>query len=395
MIGSHSKVVKAISAESYVAFIALIGFFCLFARTMGLACVFGTMMKTAHDILLNTCFFIAAVCILAGAVSSILCEFGVLSLVNKVLSPLMKPLYDLPGAASVGLVATYLSDNPAIITLASEKSFRKYFKQYQFISLTNFGTAYGMGLIVGTFMIAQGSLVGESFIWPVICGTIGAVFGSIVSTRLMQHYTKKEYGVNTEAFLPSDMGDSSDDYDHLQFRKARFGGTVQRFMEAMLDGGKTGFDTSMMIVPGVTIICTIVMMLANGPGPDSIYTGAAYEGIGIIPIIGYYANFVLKPLLGFSDPSAIAFPLTAIGAVGAAIGLVPQFLRDGRIGAHEIAVFMAIGMCWSGYISTHVAMMEALNSRKMAMKAIICHTIGGFMAGVFANILFQLVAALT
>lgn len=395
MTGPQTKVVKAISTESYVAFIALIGFFYLFARTMGLACVFGTMMKTAHDILLNTCFFISAVCILAGAVSAVLCEFGVLSLVNKLLSPLMKPLYDLPGAASLGLIATYLSDNPAIITLASEKGFRKYFKQYQLISLTNFGTAYGMGLIVGTFMIAQGSIIGESFVWPVVCGTIGAIFGSIVSTRLIQIYTKKEYGVEVEAFMPSDVVDSSDDFDHAQFRISRAGSNIQRFMEAMLDGGKIGSDTSLMIVPGVTVICTIVMMLTNGPGADGVYTGAAYEGVGIIPVIGYYANFVLKPLLGFSDPAAIAFPLTAIGAVGAAIGLVPQFLREGKIGAHEIAVFTAIGMCWSGYISTHVAMMEALNARQMSMKAITCHTIGGFTAGVFANILFQLVAALT
>lgn len=113
------------------------------------------------------------------------------------------------------------------------------------------------------------------------------------------------------------------------------------------------------------------MMLINGPGADGVYPGAPYEGIGIIPVVGYYANFILKPLLGFSDPSAIAFPLTDIGAISAAISLVPQFLRDGKIRAHEIAVFTVINMCWSGYIGANVAMMEALNSRKMAMKAML------------------------
>ena len=72
------------------------------------------------------------------------------------------------------------------------------------------------------------------------------------------------------------------------------------------------------------------------------------------------------------------------------MGTVPQLLRDGKIGANEIAVFTAMGMCWSGYLSTHVAMMEALGARKMTMKAILSHTVGGFLAGVVAHFLFVL-----
>lgn len=390
MTEPHARIVKTVSTESFLALFVLVGFFYCFARVMGMANVFGTMMYTAHDILLNTCFFIAAVCILAGAVSALLCEFGVLGLVNKALSPLMKPLFNLPGAATVGMMATYLSDNPAILTLASEKGFRKYFKQYQFVSLTNMGTGFGMGLIVGTYMVAQGALVGQSFVWPVVCGTLGAVFGTVISTRLMQFFTKREYGPAKEAYEPTEMTDDAEEYDYLQFRETRSGTVLQRFIETMLDGGKSGFDASLMIVPGVTIICTIVMMLTNGAGAGGAYTGAAYEGIGLIPMVGKYANVVLGPLLGFSDPSAIAFPLTSLGAVGAAIGLVPRLLEEGKIGAHEIAVFTAMGMCWSGYLSTHVAMMEAIGARKMMMKAIGCHTVGGFMAGVFANVLYLL-----
>ena len=38
-----------------------------------------------------------------------LTEFGVVALINKLLSPLMGVLYGLPGAASIGIVTTYLS----------------------------------------------------------------------------------------------------------------------------------------------------------------------------------------------------------------------------------------------------------------------------------------------
>lgn len=389
----NTKVIKSVSWRNVVFVALFLGFFRLFAAKMGLANMFGTMMSTAHDIILNTCFFISAVCILAGGVSALLCEFGALALVNKLLSPLMRPLYNLPGASVVGVMATYLSDNPAILSLSAEKGFRRYFKQYQFVSLTNLGTSFGMGLIVGTYMIAQGVGAGVSYVRPVLVGTLGAAMGSVVSVRLMQYFSGKEYGVRLEAYSNGDEPCASGEtYDYLNFREIRRGTLVQRFMEALLDGGKTGFDTSLLIFPGVAIICTIVMMLTNGPGADGVYTGAAYEGIGLVPAVGRYLNVVLGPLLGFTDPSAIAFPLTSLGAVGAALGLVPVLLREGRIGAREIAVFTAMGMCWSGYLSTHIAMMEAIDARKMTMRAILSHTVGGFMAGVFANFLFTFLA---
>ncbi len=55
----------------------------------------------------------------------------------------MKPLYDLPGAAALGVVTTYFSDNPAIITLTDDKGYRRYFRKYQIPALTNLGTAFG------------------------------------------------------------------------------------------------------------------------------------------------------------------------------------------------------------------------------------------------------------
>lgn len=124
---------------------------------MGAGLMFKTIMNTAHDLLLNTVFLIMALAVLAGALSALLSEFGVISLLNKVFAIFMKPLYNLPGASIAGAVTTYLSDNPAIIAFANDKSFTKYFKQYQVPALCNLGTSFGMGLIVTTFMMTQGS----------------------------------------------------------------------------------------------------------------------------------------------------------------------------------------------------------------------------------------------
>lgn len=87
-----------------------------------------TLMNTAFDLLMNTVFYIMAIAVIAGAISGLLSEFGVISLINRLLSPLMRPLYGLPGAGVIGVMATYLSDNPAILALASDQNFRRYFR---------------------------------------------------------------------------------------------------------------------------------------------------------------------------------------------------------------------------------------------------------------------------
>ena len=105
---------------------------------MGVSQMFKTIMNTAHDLLLNTVFFLMAVCVVTGAIGRIFMDFGVVKLLEKLLRPLMKPLFNLPGVASLGAVMTFLSDNPAIISLSQDKRFCSYFKKYQYISLTNF-----------------------------------------------------------------------------------------------------------------------------------------------------------------------------------------------------------------------------------------------------------------
>ena len=373
---------KAISLETFVFLGIFFLIFGLMARKMGTPLMFKTMMATAHDLLLNTVFFIMAMAVIAGAISALLSEFGAIALINKIFAPLMKPLWGMPGASVTGAVATYLSDNPAIIPFAKDKRFTSFFKKYQVPALCNLGTAFGMGLIVTMFMMGQG----EGFIKAAIIGNIGAILGSIISVRLMLRQTKKYYG--DEAEEPAiELSEGDDRPDKV--RIVRDGNMFQRVLDTVLEGGKTGVEMGLAIIPGVLIVCTFVMMLTFKM-PAGGYTGAAYEGVGFLPWLGEKLTFILEPLFGFHSAEAIAFPITALGAVGGAISLVPEFLKSGLIGANDIAVFTAMGMCWSGYLSTHIGMMDALGVRKLSSKAIVSHTIGGLAAGVIAHYLFVL-----
>jgi spore maturation protein SpmB len=131
------------------------------------------------------------------------------------------------------------------------------------------------------------------------------------------------------------------------------------------------------------------MMLTNGMPVDG-YTGAAYEGIGLLPWLGSKIQFILMPLFGFSSSECIAVPITALGAAGAAIGIVERLIASSLANAHDVAVFTAMCMCWSGYLSTHVAMMDSLKSNELTGKAISSHTIGGLCAGFAANWIYKL-----
>ena len=373
---------KAISLETFVFLGIFFLIFGLMARKMGTPLMFKTMMATAHDLLLNTVFFIMAMAVIAGAISALLSEFGAIALINKIFAPLMKPLWGMPGASVTGAVATYLSDNPAIIPFAKDKRFTSFFKKYQVPALCNLGTAFGMGLIVTMFMMGQG----EGFIKAAIIGNVGAILGSVISVRLMLRQTKKYYG--DEAEEPAiELAEGDDRPDKV--RIVRDGNMFQRVLDTVLEGGKTGVEMGLAIIPGVLIVCTFVMMLTFKM-PAGGYTGAAYEGVGFLPWLGEKLTFILEPLFGFHSAEAIAFPITALGAVGGAISLVPEFLKSGLIGANDIAVFTAMGMCWSGYLSTHIGMMDALGVRKLSSKAIVSHTIGGLAAGVIAHYLFLL-----
>lgn len=376
---------KIYSLETLVFLIIFFGLFGYLSSVMGLSNMMNTLMNTAYALLLDTVFYIMAISVLAGAVGAVFSEFGVIAILNALLSPLMKPIFGLPGASALGVLSTFLSDNPAILALADDVSFKRYFKKYQLPALTNLGTGFGMGLIILTFMMGLKPLEGGSFLPAALIGVLGASIGSAVSVRIMLMFTKKEYG--TEEMACSDTEKFTIVEDQ---RIIREGSVASRAMNALLEGGQQGVKLGLEIIPGVLIICTLVMMLTN-TAADGIYTGAAYEGVGLLPFIGSKLNFILEPLFGFTSTQCISVPITALGAAGAAIGLIPSMVANGLASGNDIAVFTAMCMCFSGYLSTHVAMMSVLKFPELTGKSILSHTIGGICAGVAAHLLYILI----
>ncbi|MGL4477726.1 MAG: CD0519/CD1768 family membrane protein, partial [Aeromonas veronii] len=288
---------------------------------MGLSAMVNTLFNTAHQLLLNTVLFIMGITVLSGALSQLLSEFGVIRLLEVLLAPLMKPVFRLPGRTALAALMTFFSDNPAVISLAKDSRFRKGFTPWQLVSLTNFGTAFGMGLIVVTFMATLQLPSGESTASAALIGLLGALVGSVVSTRLMQRMIRPLVGevLNDDAV--------SSDGRKVGVTKEAAPGWL-RILNSLLDGGKSGVELGMAVIPGVLIISTFVMLLTFGPG-DKGYTGEAFQGVALLPVLAAKVSWLFDLLFGFQQPELVAFPATSLGAVGAAMSLVPPFIAKG------------------------------------------------------------------
>lgn len=381
------KLKKTISVEGFVCLLIIIAVFVALGMVMGIVYAINTMFNTAMYLLTNIVWYLLALAVLMGALSGLLNEFGVISIANKVFSPLMKPLFGMPGATSIAMFTSFMSDNPAVLTLGNDRNYAKYYKKYQLAALTNVGTAFGMGLIVIVSMLSLG---GGKYGLAVVVGLVSVFLASILTTRLMLIKSKKVFGADEPALKQ----EGSISYDVMKYREVREGSVISRVASAMLDGGANGVKIGFSIIHGVLIVATFVMMLTNGRPESGVYTGGVGEGVGLIPLIGTWLKPILQPLFGFVSPESIAVPLTALGSAGAAISLVPEMFAKGLLTANNVAVFTAMCMFWSGYLTTHFSMMESLGFRELTGWSILFHTIGGIVAGILANWLYTLVALL-
>lgn len=372
---------RRIEAVGFLAGLFL--FFGFLGWRMGAANLLNSIMATAYDLLTNTVFLIMSITVLSGALAKLCIEFGVLRLIEYVLRPLMRPLYNLPGVAALASVMTFLSDNPAIMSLTHDKNYQSYFTDRELASLPNFGTAFGMGLIVITYMTSLG------FFLAAALGVAGAAIGGIVATRTMQHLTRKDFPDPTAQERL--QREAHADEAQIGFRSP--GAFFERFLNAILEGGKSGVDLGLAIIPGVLVISTVVILTTFGPKDPAVgYQGLAGEGVPVLTWIAEKLGFIFRWLFGFQHPELIAFPVTSLGSVGAALSLLPEFIKNGFVTGNEMAVFTGMGMCWSGFLSTYTAMYDTLGIRQCLGRAILSQIVGGITAGIVAHWLWLLVA---
>ena len=87
-----AKKPKQILPNGIICLLIIIALFGSIGWVMGVAPMLNTIMHTAHDLLLNTCFYLMAICVLTGALGKLLVEFGVVDLIEKNSTPINAPV---------------------------------------------------------------------------------------------------------------------------------------------------------------------------------------------------------------------------------------------------------------------------------------------------------------
>ncbi len=76
------KYLKRRQIEAGLFLILFISFFGILSSQMGMKNMLSTIMVSAHDLLLNTVFYLMSITVLAGALGQVLIEFGVVRLLE-------------------------------------------------------------------------------------------------------------------------------------------------------------------------------------------------------------------------------------------------------------------------------------------------------------------------
>ena len=84
------KASKRSTLEALIFLTVMLAIFGVLGHRMGSGNMLKTMMNTAHDLLLNTVFYLMGITVLTGALSKLMAEFGVVTLLEKILRPLIR-----------------------------------------------------------------------------------------------------------------------------------------------------------------------------------------------------------------------------------------------------------------------------------------------------------------
>ena len=85
---NHIKISRS-SVEALVFTIVFFAIFVPLGIRMGGENLLNTIMRTAHGLLLNTVFYLMSITVLTGALAKLMSEFGLVSIIGRVLKPLM------------------------------------------------------------------------------------------------------------------------------------------------------------------------------------------------------------------------------------------------------------------------------------------------------------------
>ncbi|MDN6409081.1 MAG: YjiH family protein, partial [Tetragenococcus halophilus] len=234
----------------------------------------------------------------AGLILPFLTDFGMLEFVGVLLTPVMRPLFGLPGRSSVDAVASWIGDGTIGVSLTNKQYKEGYYteRESSVIATTFSAVSITFSLVI-LEQVGLVSLFGPYYLTILICAVVAAIIVPKIPplSRKKDHYyngTKKDTGE-----------DIPDGYSNLQWanklalKKANESFAAGDFFKK---GFKTVTDLWFGVLPVIMAFGSLALILAT-------YT-PIFEWIGIpfIPIlkllkVPYAVEASQTIMVGFAD----------------------------------------------------------------------------------------------
>lgn len=241
----------------------------------------------------------------AGFLLPFLTDFGLLEFVGALLTPIMRPLFQLPGRSSIDCVASWVGDGTIGVALTNKQYEEGYYtsKEAAIIATTFSAVSITFCLVI----LEQVDLVhlfGIYYLTVVITGIAAAIIMPKIpplSKKSNSYYKglKKDLGENVpKGYTNLQWG------LHLAIQKAEESGNIKGFIT---NGAKTVLDMWLGVLPAIMAFGTIALIIAETT-PIFQWLGMPFIPILKLLKVPYAIEASQTIMVGFADmflPSVI------------------------------------------------------------------------------------------
>nr|WP_300005976.1 YjiH family protein [Tissierella sp.] len=254
-----------------------------------------------HDLILG----LFSIFLFAGFLLPFLTDFGLLEFVGVLLTPVMRPLFGLPGRASIDCVASWIGDGTIGVSLTNKQYQEGYYtsKEASVIATTFSAVSITFSLVV-LKQIGLVNYFGPYYLTILIAGVVAAV----IVPKLPPLSNKKDtyfHGIKKDTGEDVPKGYTNVGWGlELAIDKANKSFNAVEFMKS---GAKSVLDLWMGVLPVIMAFGTIALIIAEFTPVFS------WLGLPFIPLlkllqVPYAAEASQTIMVGFADmflPSVI------------------------------------------------------------------------------------------
>lgn len=247
-----------------------------------------------HDLILG----LFSIFLFAGFLLPFLTDFGLLEFVGALLTPIMRPVFKLPGRSSIDCIASFVGDGTIGVALTNKQYEEGYYTTREAaVIATTFSVVSITFCLVVLEAVDLTHLFGPYYLTILISGIIAAIIMPRIpplSKKEDTYYTGKKMDVGED--VPEGLT-SFQWGTYLAVKRAEESGNVKEFV---INGFQTVLDMWLGVLPVIMAFGTIALIIAEST-PVFDWLGMPFIPILKLFKIPYAVEASRTMVVGFAD----------------------------------------------------------------------------------------------